>query len=210
MRPFLLLAAPLFLGLFAGCGEPQADLSTPKIHQSGGISFEYPKNWRITEDSVTPEIHYLFVETPGDALVILQSYPTGEADDLTAFSKEFSESATTEAPIGKIAKSTFSNIPDAGGYGWIVEDFEINLLGESVPHRRLYGSKEIGERLVFLILQAATEDYSKAEAGFQLIRDTLRDIPKAEQGGADQPATAPESKLEGKKKSKPESKPRSQ
>ena len=36
------------------------------------------------------------------------------------------------------------------------------------------------------------------------------EIPRAEQGGAEQPATAPESKPEGEKKSKTESKGRSQ
>ena len=181
MKPHLLLTAISFLSLFVGCGEPQADLSTPKTHKSGAITFDYPKNWKITEDSVTPEIHYLFVETPGDALVILQSYPTSDADTLAEFSEEFSESATTETPIGTIAKSTFAAIPDSDGYSWIEEDFAIDLLGESVPHRRLYGTRKIGGRQVFLIFQVATEDYSKAETGFQLIRDSLRSIQEAEQ-----------------------------
>lgn len=181
MRILLLPTALTLLGLLGGCGEPHADLSKPKTHQSGAITFDYPKNWRITEESVGPEIHYLIVETPGDAIVILQSYPTGEAYDLTAFCKEFSESAATETPMGRMAKSRFADIPDAGGYDWIVEDFVVTLLGESVPHRRLYGTKDIGDRQVFLIFQVATEDYSKAEAGFQLIRDSLRSINKTGQ-----------------------------
>jgi hypothetical protein len=68
MKPLLIPIALSFLSLFTGCGETQADLSTPKTHKSGAVTFDYPKNWRITEDLVTPEIHYLFVETPGDAL----------------------------------------------------------------------------------------------------------------------------------------------
>ncbi len=181
MRRCLLLIALPFLLLLEGCGEPKADLSTPKTHTSGAITFNYPKNWKITEDSVTPEIRYLFVETPGDALVILQSYPAGEASNIEVFSKKFSESTSAETPIGEIAKSTFTDIPDSGGFNWIAENFEISLLGHSVPHRRLYGTKEIGGRQVFLILQVATEDFSKAEPGFQLIRDSLQSSPKAEQ-----------------------------
>lgn len=168
------------LGLIVGCGEPHADLSSPKTHRSGDITFDYPNNWRITDDLVMPEVHLLFVETPGNALVILQSYPIGEADDLTAFSKDFAETAATETPIGKMVGSTFAEMPDAGGYEWIAEDFNITVLGESVPHRRLYGTKKLGDRQAFLILQVATEDYQNAEAGFQLIRNSLRSNQKAE------------------------------
>lgn len=193
MKPLLLLTALSFLSLFTGCGEPLADLSTPNTHKSGVLTFNYPKNWKITEDSVTPEIHYLFVETSGDALVILQSYPTGDANTLAEFSKKFSKSAATETPIGVIAKSTFAAIPDSEGYSWIGEGFDMNFLGVSVPHRRIYGTKKIGGRQVFLIFQVATEDYSKAETGFKLIRDSLQSIQEAEQDGGGQPATRPES-----------------
>ncbi|MEO0453356.1 MAG: hypothetical protein AAFY98_04380 [Verrucomicrobiota bacterium] len=210
MRPLLLLPGFLFLSLFAGCGEPQADLSTPKTHRSGAITFDYPKNWRVTEESAASEIHYLFVESPGDVLVILHSYPADGADDLTAFARDFSESAATETLIGKIERSKFTDMPDTAGYSWIVEGFEINLLGESFPHQRFYGTKEIGGRQIFLILQVATEDYSKVEAGFQLIRESLRSTQSAEQDGTDQPATAPESKPEGDLKPRPESEGRSE
>ena len=40
----------------------------------------------------------------------------------------------------------------------------------------------IGKRQVFLIFQAATEDLSKVEAGFELLRDTLRAVAEQEQG----------------------------
>lgn len=133
---------------------------------------------------VTPAVHYLFVETPGDALVILQSYSKDEADGLAAFSKAVSDSATNEMPIGKMANSRFADLPDASGYSWIMETFDISFVGESIPHRRLYGTKQIGDRQVFVIFQVATEDYSKVEAGFQLIRDSLRSIHKAEQDAA--------------------------
>jgi predicted Zn-dependent protease len=210
MKLFRVTIALALLGLFAGCGEPQVDLSTTKTHRSGAITFDYPKNWEISDDSLTPEIHYLFVETPGDALVVFQSYPIDEANGLTDFSKAFSKSAATETPIGKVEQSTFSAIPEASGYEWIEEEFSIKFLSESIPHRRLYGTKMIGDRQVFLILQVATEDYARAEPGFELIRNSLRSIQEAEQDGADQPATVLKSKSEGKEKPTTESKVRSQ
>jgi hypothetical protein len=198
MKLFRVTIALALLGLFAGCGEPQVDLSTTKTHRSGAITFDYPKNWEISDDSLTPEIHYLFVETPGDALVVFQSYPIDEANGLTDFSKAFSKSAATETPIGKVVQSTFSAIPEASGYEWIEEEFSIKFLSESIPHRRLYGTKMIGDR------------HARAEPGFELIRNSLRSIQEAEQDGADQPATVLKSKSEGKEKPTTESKVRSQ
>ena len=52
-------------------------------------------------------------------------------------------------------------------------DIEVALLRTSVPHKRLYASKDTQERRIFLILQVAGEDYSKVEKGFRLIGDSL-------------------------------------
>jgi len=171
----ILLVLPLLV-LFAGCGEPEANVSRPNTHLSGGITFDYPKNWKVTEDSVSPEVHYLFVESPGDALVIFQSFPADEADALSTFSRAFSKMAAEEVSIGKIVGSTFSDMPEADGYEGIGEDFKIVLLGESVPYQRLYGSKVIGDRQVMLKFQVPTEDFSRAEPGFDLIRTSLRSV----------------------------------
>ena len=177
MRQLPLLSILMCFCLLTGCGEPQADLLTPLTHKSGELVFDYPKNWAIAEDSLTPELHNLFIETPGDALVILQSFPSGGTPTLTTFSHEFSNSVVIETFIGEFSTSTFSNIIDKDGCNIIEEDFNINLLGESIPHKRIYGTKEVGNRKIFLILQVAAEDYSKVEAGFQLIRDSLTNIP---------------------------------
>ena len=91
---FLRLLSILVMGaLLSGCGEPNADLSTPRTHQSGNISLAYPKNWKITEESITQEIHSFFIESSGNALVIFQSYPIEDAGNLTDFSKSFSDVA---------------------------------------------------------------------------------------------------------------------
>lgn len=183
MKSFLLLPALSLLCLWSGCSEPQADISAPKTHRSGNITFDYPKNWTITGESITPEIHYFLMETPGDALVVFHSLPADEAVDLAAFSKTFAESAASETPIAKLVRTGFAVLPPAGGYDWIAEEFSVNLLGESVPHRRLYGAKKIGDRKVFLIFQVATEDQANTEPGFALFSETLRALPSSEPKG---------------------------
>ncbi len=52
-------------------------------------------------------------------------------------------------------------------------EMEVALLPISVPHRRLYASKDVGDRRIFLILQVAEEDYPKVGKGFGLIGDSL-------------------------------------
>ena len=175
-----LLSTLLITALLAGCGEPKADLSTPKTHRSGAITLDYPKHWKITGESVTPEIHSFSIETNGNALVIFQSYPSKAADDLPTFSKSFS-GAATGTPFGKIAGATFASVSEADGYEWIEENFTMSLLGESVPHRRLYGMKDIGGRRIFLIFQVASDDAEKVESGFHLIRKSLRSAQPAGQ-----------------------------
>ena len=172
-RLSFLLALPL-LCLFTGCGEPQADLSKPKTHQSGSVTFKYPKNWKVTDDTVTPDVHYIILETAGDAVVIFQSYPVDDAQALTDYAKAFAKKTVAELPIGEASKSTFKDLPEAHGYEWKGETYSLNLIGETVPFRRRYGTKTIGDKQVFLILQAATEDFSAVEKGFELVSESLK------------------------------------
>lgn len=157
-------------------GEEEADLSNPKTHRSGELSFAYPGNWEIGVDQVTTSFHNLFINTPGTGIVILQSYPIEFTDDLKTFAGEFSESgAAFASALGSVKNSVLTELPSKGGYAWLREDFEIEvpLLPISVPHRRLYASKNVGERRIFLILQVAEEDYPKVGKGFGLIGDSL-------------------------------------
>ena len=68
-----------------------------------------------------------------------------------------------------------TELPSKGGFAWLREDFEIEvaLHPMSVPHRRLFASKDFGERRIFLILQVVEEDYPKVRKGFGLIGDSL-------------------------------------
>ena len=170
----ILLAAPLLL--LAACSEPPADLSETKTHESGNIAFEYPGNWRVTEDSNTQGILNLFVETPGNALVILQSYPAEDAEDFESFCRSFSEFSAAETPLAEVGASKFDKLPDANGFQRMHESFVISLLGEAIPHSRMYCSKDLKEQRIFLIFQVAVEDHKKARPGFELIRKSLRAI----------------------------------
>ena len=76
--------------------EEVADLSEPKSYDANQITFQYPKNWQITDDSFSPALHNVFIQSNGEAIVIVQSYQSDIAEDLETFSKNFSESAKSE------------------------------------------------------------------------------------------------------------------
>lgn len=168
------LAALALAGFLAACGERQADVTRTTTHQTGTLVFEHPANWKITSEIVDPAMQMLILESPGSAIVILRGDPADETVDLLEFQQEFSSDATEEIAMGKITKSKTIGLPEADGYEWLQEDFTITLLGQSIPHRRMFGSKEIGDRRVFLILQAAVEDLAKVEPGFDLVRRSMR------------------------------------
>ena len=173
-RKLSIFSITLLILLLFGCVEETADLTNPKEYNSNQIFFKYPKNWEISVDTSTTAIHNLFVETQGEAMVIYQSYPSDMADDLNTFSQTFSESAQTETPIGEISQSELKTIPEEAGFEGIEETFEISIFGVSVPHKRIFLSKKISDRQVFLIYQVAIEDHPKTYPGFNLIKETLK------------------------------------
>lgn len=160
--------------MLSSCNEPKADITSPKTHQTGDITFSYPGNWKITEDWDMTELQSFIIETPGDAIVIYQAFPIDEADKLEAYVENFSNLSEEEIAIGSVSKPTFTRLPDTAGFTWIKEEFEIRLLGESLPHSRLYGTKTIADRQAFIIFQVAEENYKQVLPGFQLIRDSIK------------------------------------
>jgi len=181
MRYFTALAFFSLVAFFSGCGEPKADISSPKSHRSGDLVFSYPKNWKIDEDMKLEGFQTIFIETPGEAIVILQSFPKEDSQELMDYAEEFSVGAASETPIGQIVDVKLTQGPQANGYEWVTESFKVNLLGESLSHQRVYGSKDIGEKRVVLIFQVASEDAGNVQAGFDLVRDTLQLVEGSEQ-----------------------------
>ena len=160
--------------LITGCLEKTADLDSPQSYSSQHITFQYPGNWKITMNS---GIGHLTLETPGDAIVILQPIQInqpGQKFDLTNQAKAFSENFIKETPIGEITVDSFTDLEDQSGYQRILEKFHMSLLGEQIAHHRLYAGKDIVSHYHLLIFQVPSEDFEKTKPGFELILKTLQ------------------------------------
>jgi hypothetical protein len=174
MRTFRLSISiiPIILICFLfGC-EKAADISSPAIYKKRSIHFSYPKNWKITEDAEQKDTRYIFIESPGDAIFIIQIYPKQDAISLNEFAEWFSAQTEQENSIGNINKSSLSAVEKSlysAKTKGIKEKFSIALLGMQVPHIREYYSIDSGNKIAFLVSQTATEDLNKVEVGFNLI-----------------------------------------
>ncbi|MBM4091794.1 MAG: hypothetical protein FJ276_20560 [Planctomycetes bacterium] len=46
-----------------------------------GIAFQYPANWRVSDERVTSRVHCVTLQSPGSGFWMLQVVPRGEAID---------------------------------------------------------------------------------------------------------------------------------
>jgi hypothetical protein len=171
MKPFLLAIYALLLFEPLGC-EKAADISSPIKYEKENVSFSYPQNWKVTEDVRQQDLHYIFVESPGDAIFIIQIYSKNGAVSFNEFVEWFSSQSKAEIPVGKMEESIFSTVEKgniATGMKGIKENFSITLVGEKVPHTREYYTVDSDNEIAFLVTQTATEDMRKTESGFDLI-----------------------------------------
>ncbi len=159
--------------LLSAC-ERNARTDNPKSYNNAGIEFEYPGNWKVTEDSQQAGFRYLSVETPGDAIVIIQIYPTKDALEINEFAQWFAQAFKEEIPFGTISASKFSQVKKLEGYENLTEQFSIILLGEDIPHTRIYIRKPIDNRVCLMVAQAADEDHSKVIRGFEQVFTSFR------------------------------------
>ena len=159
----------LALGLSLGCGEPGAQVGKPKLYSKDGVTFSYPGNWKVAEDSHQPGFRYIIVETPGDAILGIHIYPEALAMGLKEYAQWYADDTSKALPIGRITTSAFAPTRMSGEFEMIKEEFSISLLGETIPHTRHFRRKQTGSEVCYLTSQAASGDYLKASPGFDQI-----------------------------------------
>ena len=156
--------------------EATAQVDSPEKYHRGGVAFDYPGNWTVTEDGgqvSEGDIRYLFLETAGDNFVSIQVYLAVEASELLDYARFLSGSFEEEIPLGSYGASTFSDMKDKDGIEVIEEHLEMTVFGESIPYKRVYCRKRIGDTIAFIILQVTTEEYEMVIGGFDQILESL-------------------------------------
>jgi hypothetical protein len=157
----------------AAC-EKVATVRTPKNYDKEGIHFRHPGNWKVTADSERQGMRFLFVETPGAATVAIQIYLNGEALEIQDFAREYSSNVRREIPkYAAVKQSLFGEPEEVSGYKSLSEQFSVSVLGQEVPHLRLYKQKHFGNKVIYVICQVSNEDEDLVAAGFDQIISSL-------------------------------------
>ena len=165
--------------LLAACYERLADLDKPQTYQQDGISFVYPGNWKVTEDTTIEHARFIFLESTAEAIIKVEIYPIEESYELEEFVELDIESLQAEYPkIFNISNShsvspivtPLSNI-DLDGYQY---EFTISLLGVDVPHVSNYYQFNSETLSAYVSQQVAVDDLGKVVGGFHLVLDSFK------------------------------------
>jgi len=181
------LLSPLVLGS-TGCGilgEPKADVVNRLEFDRDGLSFDYPGNWETQVERETVEggvtLTSVFVQAKrGNAMVIVQQFSPAVPVDYDMLVSEFVKGVQEGMPGFASAKQLDGGqwpeltrkLVDSERPGRQVH-YAAEVLGESVPHTVEIFFVEAEDRTVVVYTQVPDEDRSKAEAGFNLVMDTL-------------------------------------
>lgn len=172
-RYFILLI--IFILFVSGCYD-RADVSSPSEYRRENIRFLYPNNWKVTQDVDRNGFRYLFVESPGDAIMILQIYRNEDALNLRDFVEQFAGKTEQEIPLGKIDNNYFSTVVKttaAGPKTGLRERFGLVIGNTQIPHIREYFRLEMKNEVIFFIRQTPEEASKRVTPGFDLILESF-------------------------------------
>ena len=174
-NPKLFLFLALFLVLSA-CERP-ADLENTDEYSRDGISFSLPGNWEVTEDVEDAGFRYLFVETPGGAIIVISAFPTEFSSSLLEHVEWTIQHAIDEMPIGKRSEGSVMEIQNTisdQAYSGYKNEFAISLAGFNVPHIAEFYRFTTNTKHAFIQFQVSIEDLSKVRGGFDLVLSTFK------------------------------------
>jgi hypothetical protein len=137
-----------------------------------------PANWRVTEDEDDHGFRYLFVETPGDAIITMNVFPSDRSKPFKQFVETFIESSrkelTSHVSIEDAKLSEIeTKLEDRTLLGYKSE-FVVSLSRVDVPHQQVFYSFRSDTRVAYVSCQVAVEDLSKVEKGFELVLSTFK------------------------------------
>ena len=168
---FLLLAL-----LFGSACEREANLDNPVQYTRNGVQFSMPGNWTVTEDEAENGFRYLFIETPGDAIVVVTIYAIEDSVSLREYTDWAIDSTLQDFPIGSRDRGAVTEIRKAVGdrvHEGFRNEFVVSVAGIDVPHTATYFGVATNSRVAYLSTQVASEDLQKVEPGFDLVISTF-------------------------------------
>jgi hypothetical protein len=149
-----------------------------KEYRKDGLSFSYPDNWRITEDTIIDQgIRHVNIEDSDNSLFIVQIMSFEMTVDLEEYADTFVKDIAAKIPVGNISgvTSEVTNRSISGrNYDGVRRRYSMSLLGETVSHTVDFFLIESENSRTLLTIQAPDEDRKAAEPEFKVISDSLK------------------------------------
>jgi hypothetical protein len=150
---------------------------TKKSYNKDRLSFSYPDNWKITEDTLLEDKSRIVVLEDSYSGAFAVSLPeSGYALELKEYADNYITGLKAEMPIGKTSDiQTFDIEKEIKGekYNGIRKRFDVIFLGVNVPHTTDFYLVSKEDTGAIIMLQAADEDWKASEKEFQIMIDSL-------------------------------------
>lgn len=159
--------------LFVGCGEPAAKIDKPKTFDKDGLSFSYPSNWKVEEDSHELAARYVSIETGGDANTTILVFHESE-QTLQEFADEIGASLKEGLPITGRVSEAHSKTVQGKKFDGIKDLITASVLGDPLEFTAEFYLLEQGKQKLYFMSMVATEDLAQVQPGFDLILGSLK------------------------------------
>jgi len=164
----------LFVVLLTSIGASGDNLArvTLESYENDGISFLIPDGWKVTEDEEIGAFRLLFIESPDNAVLLVQLHPRDDSERLEKFVSSKRDGWIEDKSFDKIeVGSAFPIIRKINTVEYSGFEFRVTFEDNSVkvPHvTRCFLAKHT-ERNIYFTAQAPSEDLAAEEDGFDLI-----------------------------------------
>ncbi len=147
-------------------------------YKKDGVSFVHFSDWKVTGDAIIADSNgtrSIDLEGPHDSIVMFILMPPSTETTLDNYAADMAQQRAQALKVGALPvaniSATTSSLATSTLVGGakqpgILQTFNIDLLGQTVPHEATFFSVADDRAKVFIITQVATEDAKRVAQGF--------------------------------------------
>ncbi|WP_144017021.1 hypothetical protein [Vibrio sp. AND4] len=172
----------IILSFFLMSCERGADLENTKEYSNNKVTFKYPGNWEVTEDSETEDFRFIFVESPGSGIMRIEIYNHEDSFKLKEFVKLDIEYLLGTVPkffdveYPELIRGSKKNIGNSILSGLT---YELDYRTFGIDITSIIETYKISNEIktAYLSGQVPKEDRHLVSSGFDLILSSFRILP---------------------------------
>lgn len=156
---------------------PEIAADGTALYQKNGLAFSMPQDWKVTEDVSRNGARYLFVEPPGNAVVVVNVFTKARELGFKEYVNNMIDEAIKETTTANRTRGSLTEVqtPLKGhNFHGYRNDFSITLATITVPHTQTFYDFATPTQTAYVSFQAANEDMAAVKEGFDLVLSTFK------------------------------------